>query len=191
MSCAANVRDVEAKLNQSANGLLPEGEGWFVLNAQQARWKDAGPFGFYCAFEGADRFPQVGINISVLQPGQSLGRYHREPGHQEDFLVLAGQCVLIVEEETRDLGPWDFFHCPPNTAHTVVGAGETPSVVLAVGRRGSGDGAFRGVVYPRSEIAAEFGVSVQRETGKPDEAYADVPAATPVPYRSGWLPSLE
>lgn len=174
----------QSPLEQSGHGLIPGGDGWFVVNARDARWRDWGPLGIYCDFQGADRFPELGINISILAPGQSLGRYHAENA-QEDFLVLAGTCLLIVEDKTRELGNWDFFHCPPQTAHMIIGAGERPSVVLAVGARGSG----KGVVYPVSEVAAKYGVSVEKETTAPDEAYADLPKPVPLTYRQGWLPN--
>jgi uncharacterized cupin superfamily protein len=179
----------EARLGQArgAGGLIPEERGWFVVNAADARWKDTGPSGFYCPFEGKLPFLQLGVNIGVLQPGQSLGRYHLEPGHEEDFLVLDGECVLIVEEEERRLGRWDFFHCPPGTAHMIVGSGEGPAIVLSVGARGNGKGVSSGVVYPVSKVAARHGVSVERETDDPVEAYADLSAHRSVPY-GGWLP---
>ena len=113
--------------------------------------------------------------VSVLQPGQSLGRYHLEPGHEEHFLVLDGECILVVEEQERRLVRWDFFHSPPGVAHMIVGSGEGPSTVLSVGTRGNGRGVSRGVVYPVSEVAARHGISVERETDNPLEAYADTP----------------
>ena len=178
----------EARLVQAKGGLIPEERGWFVVDATEARWKDTGPFGLYCPFEGKLPFLQVGINISVLQPGQSLGRYHLEPGHEEDFLVLVGECLLIVEEQERPLRRWDFFHCPPGVAHMIVGAGDEASVVLAVGTRGNGRGVSRGVVYPVSEVvAARYGVSVEHETNDPVEAYKDLPSHRSVSY-GGWLP---
>ena len=173
----------EARLEQTPTGLVPTGDGWFVLNARGADWHED-PFAIYCTFEGEHRFPQLGLNISVLEPGQSLGRYHAENA-QEDFLVLAGECVLIAEDEVRELKAWDFFHCPSGTAHMIVGAGEGRSVILAVGARGQPG---KGVVYPVSEAAAKYGVSVEKETTEPAEAYADLPGPTPVRYRDGWLP---
>lgn len=177
----------EARLVEANGGLIPAERGWFVVNATEARWRDAGPFGRYCAFEGKLPFLQVGVNISVLEPGQSLGRYHREPGHEEDFLVLDGECILIVEEQERRLGRWDFFHCPPGVAHMLVGSGDGPATVLSVGARGSGKGVARGVVYPVSDAARRHGVSVERETDDPAEAYSDVPRRRSVDY-GGWLP---
>ncbi len=175
-----------ARLVRTKGGLIPAERGWFVVNAAEARWKETGPFGMYCPFEGKRPFLQLGINISVLQPGQSLGRYHVEPGHEENFLVLDGECVLVVEEEEQRLVRWDFFHCPPGIAHMIVGSGEGPATVLSVGTRGSGKGVSRGVTYPVSKVAARHGVSVERETSDPVEAYADVPRSKPVPY-GGWL----
>jgi uncharacterized cupin superfamily protein len=176
-----------ARLMQAKGGLIPSERGWFVLNATEARWKDTGPFGLYCPFEGKRPFLQLGINISVLQPGQSLGRYHVEPGHEEDFLVLDGECILLVEEQEHRLVRWDFFHCPPGVAHMIVGSGDGPATVLSVGTRGNGKGVSRGVVYPVSELARRHGVSVERETENPVEAYADLPSNRSVPY-GGWLP---
>lgn len=173
----------EAPLRETKFGLVADEEGWFVVNAREARWRDSGPFGRYCDFEGKRPFRQLGINISVLEPGQSLGFYHREAG-QEGFLVLAGTCTLIVEDEERRLEAWDFFHCPPQTDHMIVGAGDGPAVVLAVGARGL---ARKGLVYGPSKTAKKHGVSVTKETTKPAEAYADIPRSRRVAY-GGWLP---
>jgi uncharacterized cupin superfamily protein len=174
----------EAPLRETKYGLVADVDGWFVVNAREARWRDSGRFGVYCNFEGKRPFRQLGINISVLEPGQSLGFYHRENG-QEGFLVLAGTCVLIVEDEERQLEAWDFFHCPPQTAHMIVGSGDGPAVVLAVGARGL---SRKGLRYLASKTAEKHGVSVTKETTKPAEAYADVPRSTRVAYREGWLP---
>ena len=179
----------EARLTQAKGGLIPAARGWFVVNAAEARWKDTGLFGIYCPFEGKLPFLQLGFNISVLQLGQSLGFYHLEPGHEEDFLVLDGECILVVDEQERPLSRWDFFHCPPGVAHMIVGSGDGPSVILSVGVRGNGKGVSSGVVYPVSQVAARHGVSVEHETESPLEAYADVSprGKKSVPY-GGWLP---
>jgi uncharacterized cupin superfamily protein len=173
----------------SKNGLVVDGEGWFVVNARESRWRSEGPLGSYCTFEGKRRFPQLGININVLEPGQAMGMYHRERA-QEDFLVLAGECVLIVEGQERRLKAWDFFHCPGGTEHIIVAAGDRAAIVVAVGARGRGVGG--GVVYTVSESAARHGASVERETTSAAEAYekvrADLPRSRWVEYREGWLP---
>ncbi|MCW2963844.1 MAG: cupin protein [Actinomycetia bacterium] len=170
------------------NGLVVDVEGWFVMNARESRWKTEGPLGSYCNFEGKRRFPQLGINISVLEPGEAMGMYHRENA-QEGFLVLSGECLLIVEEQERRLKAWDFFHCPAGTEHIIVGAGDEAAVIVATGARGRGRG---GIVYPVSELAARHGASVERETTEPTEAYekiyADLPRSRFVEYREGWLP---
>jgi quercetin dioxygenase-like cupin family protein len=110
----------EALPRMTKNGLVVDGEGWFVLNARESRWKSEGPLGRYCTFEGKRRFPKLGFNISVLEPGQAYGRYHRENA-QEGFLVIEGECLLIVEEQERRLKAWDYFHCPGGTEHIILG----------------------------------------------------------------------
>ena len=176
----------EARMRETKFGLAPDGDGWFVVNAREIRWRRWERLGVYCDFEGKKRFPQLGVNISVLEPGESLGRYHRENA-QEDFLVVAGRCLVIVEDEERELGPWDFFHSPPGTAHMIVGAGDGPSVVVAAGARGRRP---KGLVYPVSAAAARRGVSVERETTDASEAYADLDRPKRVPYGDGRLPDL-
>jgi uncharacterized cupin superfamily protein len=173
----------EAPLRETKFGLVADVDGWFVVNARDARWRERERLGRWCDFEGKRPFRQLGFNISVLQPGESIGRYHRE-AHQEDFLVLSGTCVLVVEGEERELGRWDFFHCPAGTEHMIVGAGEEPCVVVAVGARGGRSG----LVYTVSDAAAKRGISVKRETKKPAEAYADLPPSRRIAYESGWLP---
>ena len=182
----------EALPRMTKNGLVVDDEGWFVLNARDSRWKSEGPLGRYCTFEGKRRFPQLGINISVLEPGQAYGRYHRENA-QEGFLVIEGECLLIVEEQERTLKAWDYFHCPGGSEHIIVGAGEGPAIVVAVGARGRGIGG--GVVYAVSELAAQHGASVARETTDSGEAYAEIYAELPrsrfAPYEPGSLPSSD
>ena len=175
----------KAPLRDTKFGLVADVDGWFVVNAREARWRDSGPFGLYCDFEGKRPFRQLGINISVLEPGQSLGFYHRENG-QEGFLIVSGSCVLIVEDEERPLEAWDFVHCPPKTPHMIVGAGDGPSVVVAVGARGL---PRKGIVYLPSETAKKHGVSVDKETTKSAEAYSGLPRSNRVAY-GGWLPDL-
>ena len=169
----------EAKLVQTDGGLEPEGSGWFVLNAKQARWLD-GHFGAYTRFEGDERFSDIGINIGVLAPGQPACYYHGEDA-QEAFLV-SGECLLLIEGEERRLKAWDFVHCPPWAEHVFVGAGDGPCAVLAVGRRKDG-----GVVYPASELAQRHEAGVAAETPDPQEAYKAIRADEPVGYRDGWL----
>ncbi|HET8874425.1 MAG TPA: cupin domain-containing protein [Gaiellaceae bacterium] len=174
----------EAPLRETKYGLVADVDGWFIVNAREARWRNSGAFGNYCDFEGKRPFRQLGINISVLEPGQSLGLYHREKA-QEDFLILAGTCLLIVEDQERELKAWDFVHCPPETNHMIVAAGDEPAVVLAVGARGV---RRKGIVYPVSETAAKYGAAVKKEATDPKAAYADVPRSSRSAYEEGWLP---
>jgi uncharacterized cupin superfamily protein len=175
----------EAPLRSTRFGLVADREGWFVLNVAESRWRDHGPLGFGCNFEGKRSFRQLGINVNVLQPGQPLGLYHRE-NHQEGFLVLAGECVLVVEGQERRVGAWDFFHCPGGTPHVLIGAGDGPAVVVAVGARGG----RKGLVYLEEPAARRRGAAVDRETTRPAEAYARFPRPTRCPCRPGWLPDL-
>jgi uncharacterized cupin superfamily protein len=162
----------EAKVE---NG-VPQGEGWFVLNARDAEWLVSKELGSFCPFESEDvRFTDYGINLNVLPPGQPNCMYHAEEA-QEDFLVLAGECLLIVEGEERPLAQWDFVHCPPWTEHVFVGTGERPCLLLAVGARGR-----EGLRYPVNETAARHGASVERYTELGSEAYARFERPQPGP----------
>jgi uncharacterized cupin superfamily protein len=177
----------QAPLRETEHGLVPEGDGWFVLNARAARWWAAEGRSALCGFEGEARFPQVGVNVSVLEPGQAMGMYHWE-ADQEDFLVLSGEAVLIVEGEERRLRTWDFVHCPAGTNHTIVGAGAGPAVVLAVGARDrSVDNPDWGG-YPVDGTALRHGAGVEEATTVPGEAYAGLKRRRPARYRDGWLP---
>jgi len=176
----------EAPLETIETGLVPGGDGWFVLNAQDAAWRDRAGRGKSLPFGGATGFPQLGVTLFVLEPGEPIGMYHWE-ADQEDFLVLAGEPVLIIEGEERQLRQWDFVHCPPETNHIIVGAGDGPCVVFAVGARTHQDTQGWGG-YPVDDVARRHGASVERETTSADEAYAPFPAPVSTPY-GGWLPT--
>ena len=159
----------EAPLEDFGSGLAPAGDGWFVVNARDAWWWDTTELGATCMFESPAGFwfPQFGIKLVVLEPGQPNGLYHAE-NQQEAFLVLSGECRLLVEGVERPLRQWDFFHSPAGTEHIFVGAGDGPCVILMVGER-SGDEQLR---YPVSELAARYGASVEEETSDAEQAYA-------------------
>jgi uncharacterized cupin superfamily protein len=165
-------------MKQTEAGLRPEGEGWFVVNARDGVWVHNDKFGKGVTFEGTPHFPHFGINVQVLWPGQPNGYYHGEAG-QEDFLVLSGECLVLIEEQERRLGPWDFVHCPPWTNHIFVGTGDEPCVILCAGAR------QEGIVYPVSELALKHGAGVSEETPEPRVAYADTPETSVGPYREG------
>ncbi|MGZ8695250.1 MAG: cupin domain-containing protein [Gaiellaceae bacterium] len=176
----------EAPLEKTEHGLVP-GEGWFVLNARDARWRHAEGRSAICMLEGDPEFDEVGINIGVHQPGETMAQYHWE-ADQEDFLVIAGEGVLIVEGEERPLNQWDFVHCPPGTKHVLVAAGTEPFVVVAIGARDrSVDNPDWGG-YTVDEAAARHGASVSQDTNEPDEAYAGKARRQTTRYRDGWLP---
>ena len=177
----------EARLEQTDHGLVNDGDGWFVLNAREARWWHTEGRSAICDFEHENDVRQFGLNLSVLEPGQSMGMYHWEAA-QEDFLVLSGRALLIVEGEERPLRQWDFVHCPPGTKHIIVGAGDGPCVVLAVGARVHDSPVWGG--YTVDEVARRHDVSVERETSDAREAYAQLPRRGDARYRDGWLPDL-
>jgi uncharacterized cupin superfamily protein len=176
----------EAPLEPTEHGLKPTGEGWFVLNAREARWRHVDGRSAVCLFEGEPGFPQLGVNLSVLEPGQFMAMYHWE-ADQEDFLVVAGEALLIVEGEERPLRQWDFVHCPAGARHTIVGAGDGPCVVVAVGARDRSTGPDWGG-YTVDEAALRHGVGVEQETPDAEQAYARFPRRRPAAYRDGWLP---
>jgi uncharacterized cupin superfamily protein len=181
----------ESELVPTERGLVPKGEGWFVLNARQTQWWERNGRGVLCEFEGAGLegatdFHQFGINLTRLGPGEPMAMYHWE-ADQEDFLVLSGEALLIIEGEERRLRQWDFVHCPPGTNHTIVAAGDEPCLILAVGARDRSTGAEWGG-YTVDEAALRHGAGVERETTEPKEAYARFGPSKLTGYREGWLP---
>jgi uncharacterized cupin superfamily protein len=157
----------EARLEDTGAGLEPAGEGWFVLNVADAAWQTSEDFAAACGFEGDARPWEVGFTLGVLWPGKPSALYHRE-SNQEDFLVLSGECLLLIEGEERPLKAWDFVHCPPETDHIFVGAGDGPCVIFMVGSRSNEER----LVYPRSELALRHGAGVETEVHSGGEAYA-------------------
>ena len=138
--------------------------------------------------EAETYFPQLGVAIILLEPGEPIGMYHRE-ADQEDFLILEGEALLIVEGEERPLGRWDFVHCPPHTEHMIVGAGEGRCTVLAMGAREHQAGEDWGA-YTVNAVALRHGVGVREETNDPAVAYSRFGKSKAMPYRDGLLPGL-
>jgi uncharacterized cupin superfamily protein len=176
----------EAPLEPSDEGLAAAGDGWFVLNARDARWYDRGERGLLCLLEGEPEFPQVGVHIFVLGPGHPMSMYHWE-ADQEDFLVVQGEALLIAEGEERPLRQWDFVHCPAGMNHVIVGAGDAPCIVVAIGARAHQDTEGWGA-YPVDEAARRHNAGVEVETTDPEEAYARFTPRQPARYRDGLLP---
>jgi uncharacterized cupin superfamily protein len=177
----------EAPLRRSDAGLAPAGPGWFVLNLADAAWRGARGWGRYSPLEPpGERFEQLGIGVHVLEPGERNGLYHGEEA-QQDFLVLHGECLLLVEGRERALRQWDFVHAPRWTRHIFVGAGEGPCAILMVGARFPG----RRLEYPVDPVALRHGAGVERATTSAREAYAGTPELTRRPYRPGDLGEAE
>ncbi len=182
----------EARLEAVDSGLAPLTDGWFVVNVRDAAWLTNDVFGARCVFEASrpvlrkrpdldvHTFPDLGFTLAVIAPGQPSGLYHAE-SNQEDFLVLAGECLLLVAGEERKLGAWDLVHCPPGTGHVFVGAGAGPCVIFMTGGR-TGE---KKIVYPRSDLARRYRAGVETETSSPAEAYAPLPHWQPA-RPDGW-----
>lgn len=176
----------ESPLEPTDHGLVPTGEGWFVLNAREARWQHRNGRGATCELEGEPGFPQLGINLTVLEPGEPMTMYHWE-ADQEDFLVVSGEALVVVEGEERPLRQWDLVHCPAGTNHAIVGAGVASCVILAVGAGDRSTGLDWGG-YTVNDVAVHHGAGVQEATTDAQTAYARFPQALATRYREGWLP---
>jgi uncharacterized cupin superfamily protein len=172
----------ETTIQETPYGRNPASEGWFVLNLADAlsmRNEEKGG-SFYPLEPREVRFADFGVNVHVVRPGEPNCLFHSE-GAREAFLVLSGECTLVVEEEERPLRQWDFFHCPAGTRHVFVGAGDGPCAILMIGARPQ----VEELLYPVSGVAAKYGASAAKNTPDPDEAYADWPGEF-VPARLPW-----
>jgi len=172
----------EASSQETPYGRVVTSDGWFVLNLAEALAvrNDEKGGAVYPLESQESPFGDFGVNVRVVWPGQPNALYHAESG-QEGFLVLAGECTLIVEEQERPLRQWNYFHCPPKTRHVIVGAGDGPCAILMIGLRPE----VETLHYPVSEVAAKYGASAAKETYEPDEAYADWPGEY-LPVRLPW-----
>jgi len=183
----------EAELERTEVGLLPKSQGWFVMNVQDTRWSDKPGQGHSCSLTGVDEyeaetfFPMLGMSIRVVGPGEPTGTYHWET-EQEDFLVLAGEGILIVEGQERPLKQWDFVHCPPETKHAFAGAGDGPCVILcASSRQFQKDGPWG--YYCKDDTAEKYNASSPEDTQDGSIAYARFAEAQHTRYPGGLLPS--
>jgi quercetin dioxygenase-like cupin family protein len=187
----------EAPLERTENGLLPAGDGWYVVNARDAEWRRWEGMGNWPRLEGATpRFEQLGVGVTVLEPGQPMAMYHWETD-QEDFLVLAGEAIAIVEGEERPLRQWDLLHCPPGTNHVIVGAGNDACVIFSVGSRerhtyrtpdGQIDGRDDWGAYTVDDAAGRYGATPPEETTDASVAYGRFGKPVSTRYRDAWLP---
>ena len=177
----------EAKLEQTENGLVPVSDGWFVLNARDARWNDrpkrrSVSFTGKTEWEADTLFPMLGVQLAVIEPGEPNSQYHWET-EAEAFFVISGEALLIIEGEERPLRQWDFVHMPPKTEHVLVGAGDGPCVFLAMSSRENQQFGPYGE-YVQNELATKYGASPE----DPEDPYAGWPESVPSRYRDGWLP---
>jgi len=182
----------EAELRETEAGLVPASAGWFVMNARDARWFDkpeqghSVPLTGYDEYEAETFFPMLGMAIRVVGPGEPTGVYHWET-EQEDFLVLSGEGLLIVEGQERPLRQWDFVHCPPRTRHAFVGAGDGPLVLLcASSRQYQKDGPWG--QFLTDETAARHNASAPEDTQDTEVADARFPPVRETRYPDGLLP---
>ena len=181
----------EAPPEQTEEGLVAVGGGWFVLNARDARWhyrpgRQSVSFTGKTEWEADTYFPMLGVQLAVLEPGEPNSMYHWET-ETEAFLVVSGEALLIVEGQERPLRQWDFVHCPPKTEHVIVGAGEGPCVVLAMSSRENQAFGPYGA-YTVDEVARRYRACSDEDTQDGDVADANVPESEPTRYRDGWLP---
>jgi uncharacterized cupin superfamily protein len=181
----------EARMQQTEAGLVPEGEGWWVLNARDARWIKRDGRGWSVPFTGwtdeeAEVFyPLLGVNLVVLEPGQPLSIYHQETD-AEGFVVVAGEALLIVEGQERALRQWDYVHTPVGCSHTIIGAGDDRCVIVAAGSRVN-IGKENWGSYTVDETAQRHNAGVEEETPDAQIAYSRWKPSEPVKY-GGWLP---
>jgi uncharacterized cupin superfamily protein len=161
--------------------------GAYVLNAREVHWRRLVGLGRLAELEREDSgFDQLGFQLVVVDPGEPVCMYHGE-SNQEDFLVVSGECVLVIEGDERHLEQWDFVHCPPMTEHVFVGAGDGPCTIVMVGARGPDEK----LLYPVNEVAAKHGACVEAETTDGDVAYAPYwPNRERFEYMEGDLPDL-
>ncbi len=175
----------EARIDETEQGRLPVGEGWFILNLGEMPWETVPGFGVWRDVDWARASgdtPSVGVHIHVLQPGETNGYYHAEAA-EEGFIVLSGECLAVVEGQERPMRQWDYLHSPPGTAHATIGAGDRPCAILMFGSPDP----RRKVEWIADEIAARHGASVERATSDSGEAYGHLPAEvfTPPPAPFG------
>ena len=171
----------EARIDDTEAGRVPADDGWWILNLDEIAWNTIPGTGTWCVLESPNAPSKtLGIGVHVLPPGETPGMYHRE-SDQEGFLVIAGECLAIVEGQERHMRTWDYLHCPPNTDHITIGTGDRPCAILMVGTRGTPDPATH---YPADPVAARHGAAVASATDLPSEAYAGRPPQRPT--RSPW-----
>ena len=176
----------EAKAQPTDDGLLPQSGGWYVVNARETRWVGTDDLWRSAWLEPEEPWPALGFHLTVLDPGKPMAKYHAE-SNQEDFLVVSGECLLLIEGEERRLRAWDFVHCPPWTEHVLIGAGDRACVIVAVSTRASDSG----VRYVATSLARKHRAAPPHATESPAEAYAGTSPPRILRYRDGDLPDCD
>jgi uncharacterized cupin superfamily protein len=171
---------VEAPFEETEHGLVCKGDGWFLVNARDVRWRESKGRGVSSNFGGDTLFDQLGVGITVVGPNEPTTMYHWE-SNEEDFLVLRGGGIAILDGEEHQLRQWDSIHCPPGTVHTFIG-GPEGLVLFGVGAREHPDEGS----YVADSLAARYGAAPERNTESTAEAYKSFGPREPVRY-GGWL----
>ena len=110
--------------------------------------------------------------------------YHWE-ADQEDFLVLAGEAVLVIEGVERPLRRVGLRALPGRgEAHRSSGRGTAPCACSPSARATARPAPDWGG-YTVDEAALRHGAGVERETTDPDEALRALPAARADPLPRG------
>jgi mannose-6-phosphate isomerase-like protein (cupin superfamily) len=184
---------MEAPFEETEHGLVCKGEGWFLVNAREVRWRESKGRGVSSNFGGDTLFDQLGVGITVVGPNEPTTSYHWE-SDEEDFLVLRGGGIAILDGEEHELRQWDAIHCPPGVVHAFVG-GPDGLVLFGVGarerhtmvnERGERVGKPGESGYVANPVAARYGAAPEHDTEDPREAYKGFPPREPVRY-GGWL----
>jgi uncharacterized cupin superfamily protein len=171
---------VEAPFEETEHGLVCKGDGWFLVNARDVRWRESTGRGVSSNVGGDMLFDQLGVGITIVGPGEPTTMYHWE-SNEEDFIVLRGGGIAILDGEEHQLRQWDAIHCPPGVAHAFVG-GPDGLVLFGVGAREHADEG----AYVADPVAARFGAAPERDTDDTGEAYKRFGPREPVRY-GGWL----
>jgi uncharacterized cupin superfamily protein len=182
----------EAPIEKTDEGLVPGSPGWFVINAREARWRKRPERGYSLPLSGwsdeecETHFTQLGVNLIVLGPGEPMSMYHWE-ADAEGFFVIAGEPVLVIEGEERQLRQYDYVHCPPNTNHVIAGAGDRPCVILAMSSREfMATDEWGG--YSVNDAAGRHNANPPEDTNDPAFAYERFEGSIPAHYQDSWLP---
>ena len=186
----------EAPPAETEHGLQPTGEpGWYVLNAREAVWRRSG-IGMWPRLEGARPvFEQLGVGVTVLQPGEPMTKYDWETD-QEDFLILSARPTR--SSKGRAAAPAVGLSQPAGDEPRDRRGGRRPVHRLCGGL--AGEPHVQELTAPRrprqlgrvhvDEAALRHGACVEEETSKGAIAYARFGEVETLRYREGLLPDL-